>query len=203
MKIFLKILYVMITLGFFMGLGLLGVVIYISYDLPKISTLSEYSPAIPSRVYSRDGHLLMELSREKRELATIEEIPQRVINAFLAAEDDNFYNHSGVDYIGIARAMWINLKAGRIVQGASTITQQVAKSLLLSSERTFTRKIKDAMLAKKIEEKLSKEEILFLYLNQVYLGGGYYGVKSAFRGYFDKELTEATKVLSLAQIIIL
>ena len=175
-----------------MGLGLLGVVIYISYDLPKISTLSEYSPAIPSRVYSRDGHLLMELSREKRELATIEEIPQRVINAFLAAEDDNFYNHSGVDYIGIARAMWINLKAGRIVQGASTITQQVAKSLLLSSERTFTRKIKDAMLAKKIEEKLSKEEILFLYLNQVYLGGGYYGVKSAFRGYFDKELTEAT-----------
>ena len=86
-----------------MGLGLLGVVIYISYDLPKISTLSEYSPAIPSRVYSRDGHLLMELSREKRELATIEEIPQRVINAFLAAEDDNFYNHSGVDYIGIAK----------------------------------------------------------------------------------------------------
>lgn len=180
------------ALGFFMGLGVLGVVIYISYDLPQINSLGDYSPPIPSRVFSKDGHLLMELSKEKRELATIEEIPERVINAFLAAEDDNFYNHSGVDYVGIARAMVINIKAGRIVQGASTITQQVAKSLLLSSERTFTRKIKDFILAKKIEEKLSKKEILFLYLNQVYLGGGYYGVKSAFRGYFDKELTEAT-----------
>jgi penicillin-binding protein 1A len=192
LKKFLKIIYALLALGFFMGLGVLGIVIYISYDLPQINSLGDYSPPIPSRVYSKDGHLLMELSKEKRELATIEEIPDRVINAFLAAEDDNFYNHSGVDYVGIARAMVINIKAGRIVQGASTITQQVAKSLLLSSERTFTRKIKDFILAKKIEEKLSKQEILFLYLNQVYLGGGYYGVKSAFRGYFDKELTEAT-----------
>ncbi|MFT6631777.1 MAG: penicillin-binding protein 1A [Bacteriovoracaceae bacterium] len=192
MKIFLKTVYALLALGFFMGLGVLGVVIYISYDLPQINSLGDYSPPIPSRVFSKDGHLLMELSKEKREVATIEEIPNRVINAFLAAEDDNFYNHSGVDYIGIARAMVINIKAGRIVQGASTITQQVAKSLLLSSERTFTRKIKDFILAKKIEEKLTKKEILFLYLNQVYLGGGYYGVKSAFRGYFDKELSEAT-----------
>lgn len=174
------------------GVFLLGIVIYISYDLPQLNSLSDYSPPIPSKIYSKDGFLLMELSREKRELATIEEIPQKVIDTFLAAEDDNFYNHTGIDYKGIMRAMLINIKAGRIVQGASTITQQVAKSLLLSNERTFTRKIKDLILAKKIEEKLSKEEILFLYLNQVYLGGGYYGVKSAFRGYFDKELSEAT-----------
>ncbi len=192
MKTFLKLLYAALALGFFAGLGVLGLVIYISYDLPQINSLSDYSPPIPSRVFSKDGHLLMELSKENREIATIEEIPPKVINAFLAAEDDNFYNHSGIDYLGIIRATLINIKAGRVVQGASTITQQVAKSLLLSSERTFTRKIKDLILATKIEKKLTKQEILFLYLNQVYLGGGYYGVKSAFRGYFDKELAEAT-----------
>lgn len=192
MKKFLKLIYALLALVFFGALGILAIIIYISYDLPQINSLADYSPPIPSRVYSKDGELLMELSKEKRELATIEEIPEKVINAFLAAEDDNFYNHSGIDYVGIARAMAINIKAGRVVQGASTITQQVAKSLLLTSERTFSRKIKDLILATKIEEKLSKKEILFLYLNQVYLGGGYYGIKSAFRGYFDKELNEAT-----------
>jgi penicillin-binding protein 1A len=192
LKVLVRLLFAVISLGFLGGLGVLGIIIYVSYDLPQINSLSDYNPPIPSRVYSKDGALLMELSREKREIATIAEIPHKVINAFLSAEDDNFYNHSGIDYTGIARAMLINIKAGRIVQGASTITQQVAKSLLLSSERTFSRKIKDLILAKKIEDKLSKQEILFLYLNQVYLGGGYYGVKSAFRGYFDKELTEAT-----------
>lgn len=192
MKIILKILYACLALGFFACLGILGIVIYVSYDLPQINSLSDYSPAIPSRVYSKDGQLLMELSRENRELATMEEIPERIIDAFIAAEDGNFYEHSGIDFVGIARAMLINIKAGRVVQGASTITQQVAKSLLLTNERTFSRKIKDLILAKKIEDKLSKREILFLYLNQVYLGGGYYGVKSAFRGYFDKELSEAT-----------
>ncbi len=192
MKLLLRIAFALGGLSIIGGLFVLGIIIIISFDLPQINSLSDYSPPIPSRVYSRDGHLLMELSKEKRELATINEIPPKVINAFLAAEDDNFYNHSGIDYMGIARAMLINIKAGKIVQGASTITQQVAKSLLLTSERTFTRKIKDLILAKKIEEKLTKKEILFLYLNQVYLGGGYYGVKSAFRGYFDKELSEAT-----------
>ena len=187
-----KILFALLAIGFFGLLGVMGTVLYISYDLPQINSLADYSPPIPSRVYSKDGELLMELSKEQRELAQIEEIPQKVIDAFLAAEDDNFYHHNGIDYIGIARAMVKNIMAGRVVQGASTITQQVAKSLLLTSERTYTRKIKDLILATKIEEKLSKGEILFLYLNQVYLGGGYYGVKSAFRGYFDKELLEAT-----------
>ena len=166
MKVLVRLLFAVISLGFLGGLGVLGIIIYVSYDLPQINSLSDYNPPIPSRVYSKDGALLMELSREKREIATIAEIPHKVINAFLSAEDDNFYNHSGIDYTGIARAMLINIKAGRIVQGASTITQQVAKSLLLSSERTFSRKIKDLILAKKIEDKLSKQEILFLYLNQ-------------------------------------
>lgn len=188
----MKLFFVFIAFSVLCGIAVLGVIISVSYDLPQLNSLSDYSPPIPSRILSKNGHLLLELSREKRELATIDEIPKKVIAAFLAAEDDNFYNHSGIDYLGIARAMLKNIKEGRIKQGASTITQQVAKSLLLSNERTFTRKIKDMILAKKIEEKLSKDEILFLYLNQVYLGGGYYGVKAAFRGYFDKELTEAT-----------
>lgn len=192
MKILLRLLFVGIVLGLLGGVAALGVIMYISTDLPEINSLTEYSPPLPSRVYSKDGTLLMELSLQKREIAEIEEIPPMVINAFLSAEDDNFYNHSGIDYMGIVRAMFANIKAGRIVQGASTITQQVAKSLLLSSERTYSRKIKDLLLARKIEQKLSKSQILYLYLNQVYLGGGYYGVKSAFRGYFDKELTEAT-----------
>ncbi len=192
MRPFIKFLLALASLGFLGGLFVLGLIVSISFDLPQINTLADYNPPIPSRIYSKDGELLLELAKERREIASFEEFPKRIVNAFLAAEDDNFFNHSGVDYIGIARAMVKNIKAGRIVQGASTITQQVAKSLLLSSERTYTRKIKDLLLAKKIEDKFTKEEILFLYLNQVYLGGGYYGVKAAFKGYFDKELTEAT-----------
>lgn len=192
MKKLFKAILVLFSLSFLGGLFLLGLMIFISFDLPQINSLSDYNPPIPSRIYSKDGELLLEIAKEKREIAQFKDIPPRIVNSFLAAEDDNFFNHSGVDYIGIVRAMLKNIKAGRIVQGASTITQQVAKSLLLSSERTYSRKIKDLLLAKKIEERFSKEDILFLYLNQVYLGGGYYGVKAAFRGYFDKELTEAT-----------
>lgn len=192
MKIFIKSIFVAVALAFIGGLFLFGIILYVSYDLPQINSLSDYSPPIGSKILSKDGEVLLELSKEDRQVVPIEEIPQNIIDTFLAAEDDNFYNHAGIDYLGITRAMLKNIKEGRIKQGASTITQQVAKSLLLTNERTFTRKIKDMILATKIEEKLSKNEILFLYLNQVYLGGGYYGVKSAFKGYFDKELSEAT-----------
>lgn len=136
--------------------------------------------------------MLAEIGKEKRSIVQVEEIPRFVIEAFLAAEDDKFYEHSGVDYLGVFRALLKNIKAGRVVQGGSTITQQVAKSLLLSRERSIARKIKDFLLAQRIEEKFTKEQILFLYLNQVYLGGGYYGVKAAFEGYYGKELSEAT-----------
>lgn len=192
LKKFIKILSILFAFGFLGGLFALGAVIYISFDLPQINSLADYNPPIPSRIYSKDGELLLEIGKEYREIAKFEEIPQRIIDSFLAAEDSNFYEHSGVDYVGIMRAMIKNIQAGRVVQGASTITQQVAKSLLLSSERTFSRKIKDLLLAKRIEEKFSKNEILYLYLNQVYLGGGYYGVKAAVRGYFGKTLEEAT-----------
>jgi len=184
--------------GTFVGMAVAAVlfsvliVLYISFDLPKIETLSDYKPPIASQILSKDGTILAEIGNEKREIAQLNEIPKSVVDAFLSAEDSNFYQHSGVDYLGLSRAFAKNLIAGKVVQGGSTITQQLAKSLLLTSERSISRKIKDFLLAQKIEEKFTKDEILFLYLNQVYLGGGYYGVKAAFRGYYDKELSEAT-----------
>lgn len=180
------------------GLALLGivttalVVITFSFSLPKIQSLNDYRPPIPSKILAKDGTVLASIGLEDREVASIDEIPKMIIGAFLSAEDDKFYEHQGVDYLGVIRAMIANIKAGRVVQGGSTITQQVAKSLLLTSERSISRKIKDFLLALRIEKHLAKDEILYLYLNQVYLGGGYYGVKAAFKGYFNKELSEAT-----------
>ena len=191
-KILLKVLVFGISISFLGAVCGVGLIAYFSYDLPKISSLSDYHPPIPSQILAKDGTVLTEIGREKRSIVQVENIPRFVIEAFLAAEDDKFYEHSGVDYLGVFRALVKNIKAGRVVQGGSTITQQVAKSLLLSRERSIARKIKDFLLAQKIEEKFTKDQILFLYLNQVYLGGGYYGVKSAFDGYFGKELAEAT-----------
>jgi len=173
-------------------LGLFAAFSYMKLDLPKIDKLQDYKPNLASQIYSKDGVLLAEIGLEKREIVEMKNVPARVIDAFLAAEDDKFFTHKGVDYFGVLRAMIANFKAGKVVQGGSTITQQVAKSLLLSSERSVTRKLKDFILAQKIEEKLSKQEILYLYLNQVYLGGGYYGVKAAARGYFNKDLKDIT-----------
>lgn len=187
-----KIIVAGLALGLLGAVFVFGLFVFISFDLPQIATLNDYNPPIPSRIYSRDNELLLEIGTEKRTVVPFDQIPKRIVNSFLAAEDDNFYNHKGVDYYGVLRAMLANIKAGKVVQGGSTITQQVAKSLLLSREKTIVRKVKDFLLAQKIEKKFSKEDILFLYLNQVYLGGGYYGVKRAFKGYFGKELDEAT-----------
>jgi penicillin-binding protein 1A len=192
LKRFVKIVLVLSILAL-MGVGaVLGLFTWVASDLPEINSLADYRPPMNSRIFARDGEVLLDIGKETRDVVAFKQIPARVVNAFLAAEDDNFWHHSGVDYRGIARAFMVNLKEGRLVQGGSTITQQVAKSLLLSKERTLSRKIKDLLLAQKIEEKFSKEDILYLYLNQVYLGGGYYGVKAAFRGYFDKDLKDAS-----------
>ncbi len=186
------------TLAVLAALALLGIIavfgmfFFISHDLPQINSLKDYNPPMNSRIMSRDNEVLLEIGNETRDVVPFDKIPKRVVDAFLAAEDDNFYNHEGIDYVGILRAFIVNLREGRLVQGGSTITQQVAKSFLLTKERTISRKIKDLLLARKIEQKFTKEEILFLYLNQVYLGGGYYGVKAAFKGYFDKTLEAAT-----------
>lgn len=176
-------------------LGALSIVLAFNYfhlDLPKIDKLQDYKPRLASQILSKDGVILAELGSEKREIVEIEDVPARIIDAFLSAEDDKFFEHKGVDYFGLARAMFANFKAGKVVQGGSTITQQVAKSFLLSKERSIVRKVKDFILAQRIEEKLTKKEILYLYLNQVYLGGGYYGIKAAARGYFNKDLKDIT-----------
>ena len=185
----IKLLTNIVLLGFATTALLVG---YLALSLPEVTGISEFTPPILSRILSRDGQVLLEIGMEKRDLTPFSEIPQKVIDAFLVAEDKNFYTHQGVDYLGILRAFWANLKAGRVVQGGSTITQQVAKQLYLSERRSIARKIKDMLLALEMEKKFTKNEILYLYLNQVYLGGGYYGVTEAFRGYFEKELTEAT-----------
>ncbi len=192
MKRLVKTLAVLAALALFGIFGLIGMFFYISNDLPQINSLKDYNPPMNSRIMSRDNEVLLEIGAETRDVVPFEKIPKKVVDAFLAAEDDNFYQHEGIDYYGILRAFIVNLKEGRLVQGGSTITQQVAKSFLLSKERTISRKVKDLLLARKIEQKFTKEEILFLYLNQVYLGGGYYGVKAAFKGYFDKSLEAAT-----------
>lgn len=180
------------------GIGVCGVlvavtsVIIFSLSLPKISNLSDYKPNIPSQILAKDGTVLAEIGKEKRYIVQMNEIPKRIIDAVVSAEDSGFYDHQGVEYLGLLRALIVNLKEGRYAQGGSTITQQVAKSLLLSNERSISRKVKDMLLAHRIENRFSKDEILFLYLNQVYLGGGYYGVRAAFDGYFNKDLKEAT-----------
>jgi penicillin-binding protein 1A len=192
LKRLVKTLAVLGVLCLFGIFGLFGMFFFISHDLPQINSLKDYNPPMNSRIMSRDNEVLLEIGTETRDVVPFDKIPKKVVDAFLAAEDDNFYNHEGIDYYGIVRAFIVNLKEGRLVQGGSTITQQVAKSFLLTKERTISRKIKDLLLARKIEQKFTKEEILFLYLNQVYLGGGYYGVKAAFKGYFDKTLETAT-----------
>jgi len=191
-SLIVKIVFALLGVALLAGMSAALAFTYFNLDLPKIDKLQDYKPNLASQIISKDGVLLAELGLEKREIVEMKDVPQRVIDAFLSAEDDKFFEHKGVDYWGLSRAMFANFKAGRVVQGGSTITQQVAKSLLLSSERSITRKLKDFILAQRIEEKLTKKEILYLYLNQVYLGGGYYGVKAAARGYYNKELKNMT-----------
>src|SRR3977135_1812181 len=153
--------------------GAAGFLWHYSQSLPDYSQLQDYEPAVMTRVHASDGSLLAEYARERRLYLPIQAIPKLVINAFIAAEDKNFYDHNGIDFSGIARALIAyaqNYGSGRRPQGASTITQQVAKNFLLSNELSWTRKIKEALLAMKIETTFSKEKILELYLNEIYLG---------------------------------
>jgi len=162
----------------------------VTRNLPQIASLQDYQPSIVTNVYAEDGTPIAEFYIERRIVVPLEEIPQKLIWAFVAAEDSRFFEHEGIDFIGILRALWKNIRAGGIVQGGSTITQQVTKSLLLTPERSYTRKLREAILAYRIEKHLSKEEILYLYLNQIYLGHGAYGVGAAAQNYFGKHLEE-------------
>jgi len=172
-----------------------GLLYHFSGDLPDYSQLQDYEPPVMTRVHAADGQLLAEYAKERRLYLPIQAVPKLVINAFISAEDKNFYEHGGLDFNGIARAGWLylqNLGTNRRPQGASTITQQVAKNFLLTNEVSFTRKIKEALLALKIERTYTKDKILELYLNEIYLGFGAYGVAAASLLYFDKTVQQLT-----------
>lgn len=179
--------------------GPLAAYLYVSKSLPRVDTLADYQPPVITRVYSDDGSVIAELFEERRIVVPVSRMPKQLIQAFVAAEDANFFKHQGIDLVSIARAALKNIKAGGIVQGGSTITQQVAKSLLLTPEKKFERKFKEAILAYRMEKRLSKEEILYLYLNQIFLGHGAYGVQAAAENYFDKDVDE----LNLAEASLL
>ena len=161
-------------------------------DLPDLRRVEDYQPALTSVVLDRHGQLIAEFHEERRRLVPIAQIPRVTQLAFVAAEDKNFFQHGGLDYTGILRAALANVMGGGIKQGASTITQQTVKSLLLSPERTFRRKIREMVLARRIEDYFTKDEILYLYVNQIYFGHGAWGIGQAARDYFGKEVQDLT-----------
>ena len=172
--------------------GGVGVYFWAGKDLPAIESITDYNPSLTTTVYSGDEQVLGYLTRENRFLYPLKKMPEHVPAAFLAAEDDSFYEHPGIDLFGIARAAVKNLLAGDIVQGGSTITQQVIKSLLLTPEKSYKRKLKEAILAYRLENNLDKDEILTIYLNQIYFGHSAYGIEAAARTYFAKHASELT-----------
>jgi penicillin-binding protein 1A len=198
-----KLLYLfygtLIILSIVAGLFLGGAYFYFTKDLPKISSLKDYRPAIITTVYSDDNRKIGEFFKERRIIIPLSKMPKMLVDAFIAAEDARFYKHEGVDIFSIVRAFLKNIEAGTIIQGGSTITQQVAKSFFLSPKKRYSRKVKEAILAYRIDKALTKEETLFLYLNQIYLGHGAYGVEAAAENYFGKSVSE----LNLAECALL
>src|SRR5262245_23068574 len=176
------------------AVGAVGYVVYreVSQDLPPVEQLLNYQPPTTTQVFAEDGTMLGEFYVERRYLVPLDRVPNHVRLAFLAAEDADFYRHPGVDPFGIARALIANLSSKRVVQGGSTITQQVVKTLLLTPERRIERKVKELILSLRLENKLSKDDILYLYLNQIYFGAGSYGVQAAARTFFDVDVEDLT-----------
>ncbi len=191
---FLKnILLISIAIVLLTGVLIVGVLWSYSNDIPDYKFLKNYKPPVSSKVYSGEGELVADFSKEKRVFVPYSSIPKNVINAFLSAEDKNFFSHPGVDAKGVLRAVVNNISniiSSERLEGASTITQQVAKNFLLTNEVSINRKIKEAILAFRIERALSKERILELYLNQIYLGSGAYGIAAASLEYFDKSIRD-------------
>src|SRR5262245_43758802 len=159
-------------------------------DLPDLKSLDDYRPPLASHVYDRNGVLIGEFYNERRVMTPIADVPRHTIYAFVAGEDATFFQHEGIDFASILRAAWVNFREGETKQGASTITQQMVKSLLLSPERTYTRKLREMILAHEIERHFSKQEILHLYLNQIYFGHGAHGIGEAARTYFGKDVRD-------------
>jgi len=191
-RILLWLIGIVLVVGLAGALAGVGFFFYLIEDLPKIATLADYRPSTVTTVYSDDEQKIAEFYKERRLVIPLEDIPPMLVEAFIAAEDSRFYEHAGIDLKSILRAFFKNLEAGTIVQGGSTITQQVTKSFFLTPERSYKRKLKEAVLAYRISERFSKEEVLFLYLNQIYLGHGAYGVQAAAQNYFDKPVQDLT-----------
>ena len=192
-KLFKNIFIIFVSISLIFLIFTLGILWNFSNKIPDYKFLKNYKPPVSSKVYSGDGDLVADFSTEKRIFVPYRSLPKNVINAFLSAEDKNFFSHPGVDAKGVLRAVINNIKnimTSRRLEGASTITQQVAKNFLLTNEVSINRKIKEAILAFRIERALSKERILELYLNQIYLGSGAYGVAAASLEYFDKSIKE-------------
>ena len=177
--------------GGLLAAALVALIVSLVYpQLPSLEILTDYRPKIPLRIYTADGVLIGEFGEERRALIKIQDVPNTMRLAILAAEDDRFYQHGGIDYMGVVRAAIANLTAGGAREGASTITMQVARNFFLSSEKTLTRKLSEVMLAMKIEHNLSKDQILELYINQIYLGQRSYGFAAASQLYFGKPLAQ-------------
>jgi penicillin-binding protein 1A len=174
-----------------LGLLIVPIHLYLS-TLPSIRAFEDYRPGIITELYDRNGQLIGQFAEERRKLIALTSIPQHMIDATIAIEDSRFYHHCGLDFPGIMRAFWVNMKARRIVEGGSTITQQLSKLLFLTPEKTITRKIKEAVLALQIEHRYAKDEILELYFNQIYFGHGAYGIEAAANTYFGKHAQELT-----------
>ncbi len=187
------LLYALVFTGF---LGTVGAAGYIYYhflkDMPDFTSIKDFRPPVITQIFARDGRLIGEFYSERRIEVPYSRLPRHLILAFVAAEDARFFEHPGVDITGIIRAFFRNLEAGEVVQGGSTITQQVVKRILLNSEKSFARKIREAVLAYRIENYLTKEEILNLYLNHIFLGHGAYGVEAAAQEYFSKHVEDLT-----------
>lgn len=196
------LLYFVLFCLFLLGAGVLALYAgyeYYSKDLPNLSVVTGYKPKLVTEVYSSDGTMIGEFAFERRKIVRYENIPPHIRNAFISIEDKRFFEHEGVDLKSIIGAMTENIQEGTWVRGASTITQQVIKNVILTPERTLSRKIKEAILAHKIENNLSKEEILFLYLNHIYLADGTYGVEMASQNYFGK----SAKDINIAEAALL
>jgi penicillin-binding protein 1A len=187
---------ILIVIGSLFVFGIVTAIVFVSAikkGLPEIITVADYKPLLVSPILDRNGVKVGEFFRERRTLVPFEKLPKHVVQAFLAAEDSEFYQHGGINYGAIARAMLANIRAGRSVQGGSTITQQVAKTLLLrNDEKTFLRKFQEALLSFEMEKNLKKEEILYLYLNQIFFGHGAYGIQNASQTYFRKSVEQLT-----------
>lgn len=201
-RITVTTLIVLLVLG--VGGGM-GIYFYFARDLPNIKTLADYKPPVVSEVYATDGTKVGEFWTERRLVVALKEVPLTLLRAFIAAEDARFFEHHGVDVVGIFRALWEDLKAGGIVQGGSTITQQITRSILLTREQSVARKVREAILATRLERNLNKEQILTLYLNQIFLGNRAYGVKAAAENYFHKtmeqlNLAESAMIAGLSRL---